>query len=59
MMLFFNESFSIKFAYTSRPYVEAMTMRLDVSYIPCGTSLRWKTGNIITFAQFEEEVLLS
>ena len=29
-------------------------MRLDFSYTPYATSSRGNTGNIITFAQFEE-----
>ena len=36
-----------------------MAIRLDVSYIPYATSSREQTGYIITFAQFEEENLLS
>ena len=43
----------------SQPYIEAMDMRLSVTYTPCATYLRGKTGNIITFAQFEEGGLLS
>ena len=31
-----------------------MVMRPAVTYTPCATSLRGKTGNTITFAQFEE-----
>ena len=50
----FDESFSSDLAYTSRPYSEAMAMRLAVTYTPYGTSSREQTGNIITFAQFEE-----
>ena len=42
----------------SQPYVEAMAMRPDVSYIPCATSSRGETGNIITFTYFEEGDLL-
>ena len=34
-------------------------MRLAVSYIPCDTSFRGKTGDIITFTQFKEGNLLS
>ena len=33
-------------------------MCLVVSYIPCATSSREQTGNIITFTQFEEGGLL-
>ena len=29
-------------------------MRPEVTYTPYGTSLREQTGNVITFAQFEE-----
>ena len=32
-------------------------MRPAVTYTPCDTSSRGKTGNIITFAQFEEGIL--
>ena len=31
-----------------------MAMRPSVTYTPCATSLREQTGDIITFAQFEE-----
>ena len=52
----FDESFSSSLAYTSQPYSEAIVMRPDVTYTPCATSLRKKTGNIIiTFTQFEED----
>ena len=50
----FDEKHSSALAYTSQPYSEAMAMRLDVTYTPCATSSREQTGNIITFAQFEE-----
>ena len=36
-----------------------MAMRPAVSHIPCATYQREQTGNIITFAQFEEGDLLS
>ena len=36
-----------------------MDMRLAVLYTPYATSLKEKTGNIITFTQFEEGRLLS
>ena len=36
-----------------------MDMRLSVTYKTCSTSPREKTGDIITFAQFEEGNLLS
>ena len=50
----FDESFSSTLAYTSRPYSEGMAMRTEVTYTPYGTSLIEKTGDIITFAHFEE-----
>ena len=34
-------------------------MRPDVTYTPCATSSREQTGDIITFAQFEEGDLSS
>ena len=52
--MFFKWKFSSKLAYMSQPYAEAMAIRLDVSYIFCATSSRGKTGDIITFTQFEE-----
>ena len=36
-----------------------MVMRPEVTYIPCATSSREKTGDIITFAQFEEGNILT
>ena len=36
-----------------------MYVRPYVKYTPCATSSREQTGNIITFAQFEEGNLLS
>ena len=50
----FGESFSSVLAYTSRPYSEAMVMRPAVTYTLYDTSLREQTGDVITFAQFEE-----
>ena len=41
-------------SYTSRPYSEVMAMRPAVMYTPYMTSLREQTGDVITFAQFEE-----
>ena len=49
----FDESFSSVLVYISQPCSEAMSMRPEVTYTPCATYLREKTGNIITFAQFE------
>ena len=36
-----------------------MAMHPDVTYTPCAPSLRGKTGDIITFALFEEGNLLT
>ena len=36
-----------------------MVMRPEVTYTPCATSLREQTGDIITFAQFEEGNILT
>ena len=55
----FDESFSITLAYTSQLYAEVMSMRSSVSYEPYAKYSREQTGNIITFAQFEEGSLLS
>ena len=40
----FYESFSSTLAYKSQPNSEAMAMRLDLTYTPCHTSSRGKTG---------------
>ena len=40
-------------------YAEAMAMRPAVTYTPYATSSKEQTGNVITFAQFEEGNLLS
>ena len=55
----FDESFSSVLSYTSRPYAEAMAMRLAVMYTPYDTSSKEQTGNVIMFAQFEEGDLLT
>ena len=55
----FNESFPCTLAYKSRPYSEVMAVRPSVTYTPCYTSSKEQTGNITTFAQFEEGGLLS
>ena len=55
----FDESLSSALAYTSQLYSEAMDMLQFVSYILCSTYSKEKTGNIITFANFEEGDLLS
>ena len=50
----FDESLSCVLAYMSQPYSEAMTVRPSVTYIPCATSSKELTVDIITFTQFEE-----
>ena len=50
----FDENNSSAFAYTSRPYSEAMAMRPAVTYTPYATSSKEQTGDVITFTQFEE-----
>ena len=46
-------------AYTSQPYSEEMAIRPDFFYTTDYTSSREKTGNKITFEQFEEGNLIS
>ena len=55
----FGESFSSALAYTSRPYSEATAMRPAVTYTLYATSPKEQTGDAITFAQFEEEKILT
>ena len=55
----FEESFYSALSYTSRPYAEAMEMRPEVTYSPYATSSKKQTGDVITFAQFEEGNLWS
>ena len=55
----FGKSFSSALSYTSRPYEEAMAVRPTVTYTPYATSSKEQTGNVITFAQFEEGNLIS
>ena len=43
----------------SRPYAEAMSMRLKVTYTPYATSSKEQTGYVITFAHFDEGNLLT
>ena len=52
----FDESFSSALSYTSRPYAEVMAMRPIVTYT---TSSKEQTGDVITFAQFEERNLIT
>ena len=58
-MLCVDKSFSSALSYTSRPYSEAMAMRTAVTYTPYATSSKEQTGDIITFAQFEEGNLIN
>ena len=55
----FDESFYSALSYTSRPYAEAMAMCPTVTYTPYATSSKEQTGDVITFAQFEEGNLIS
>ena len=55
----FDESFSSELLYISQPYKENLAMRPSVSYITYAIYLKEKTGDVITFAQFEEGDLLS
>ena len=55
----FDKSFSSALSYTSKIYSEEMAMRLAVTYTPYATSLKEQTGNVITFAQFEEGNILT
>ena len=55
----FDESFSSALSYTSRPYAEAMAMCPTVTYTPYATSFKEQTGDVITFAQFEEGGLVT
>ena len=55
----FDKSFSSALSYTSRLYAEAMAMRPAVTYTPYATSSKEQTGDVITFAQFEEGNLLT
>ena len=53
----FDESFVSALSYSSRPYAESF--RPTVTYTPYATSSKEQTGDVITFAQFEEGDLLS
>ena len=55
----FDKKQSSALSYTSQPYTEAMAMRPAVTYTPYATSSKEKTGDVITFAQFEEGNLLN
>ena len=55
----FFMNFSSVLVYTSQPYTEAMVVRPAVAYTTYDRSSKEKTGDIITFAQFEEGGLFS
>ena len=55
----FDEICSSALSYKSRPYSEAMVMRLSVTYTQYGKSPREQTDGIITLAQFEEGNILT
>ena len=55
----FDEKKSSALAYTSRPYAEAMEMNPEVTYTSYATSSKEQTGDVITFAQFEEGNILT
>ena len=55
----FDKSFSSALSYMSRSYLEAMAMRPAVTYTSYATSLKEQTGDVITFAQFEEGDILT
>ena len=57
--VFISDISSSALAYTPQTHAEAVDMRLTVSYPPDATSSIDQTGNVITFAQFEEGNLLS
>ena len=55
----FDKSFSSALSYTSQPYLEAMAMRLAVTYTPYATSSKEQTGDVITLTHFEEGNILT
>ena len=55
----FYENISSSLAYVSGRHSESMAMRPEVTYTTCATSSREQTGDIITFAQFEEVNILT
>ena len=50
----FDGRFYGALVYISQPYSKEMAIYPAVTYIPCATSSREQTGNIIMFTQFEE-----
>ena len=57
--MFFYKRFFSALSYTSRPYLEAMAMRPEVTYTPYVTSSKEQTGDVITFTKFDEEIILT
>ena len=55
----FDKSFSSELSYTSQLYSETMAMSPAVTYTPYATSSIEQTGDVITFAQFEEGNILT
>ena len=55
----FDEKKSSALLYMSRPYSEAMAMRLEVTYTPYATSPKEQTGDGITSAQFQKGNILT
>ena len=55
---FLYESFSSALGYTPHPYLEAMAMRLAVTYTPYATYSTEPTCDMIKFAKFEQGDLL-
>ena len=58
-MLCLTKVFLVHLSYTSRPYLEAMAMRMEVTYTPYATTSKEQTGDVITFSQFEEGNILT
>ena len=58
-MLYLIIKKSIALVYMSQPYSKEMVMRMTVTYTPYATSSREQTGNVITFAHFEEGNILT
>ena len=58
-MLCLMKVFSSALAYMSQPYSEAMAIRPEVTYTPYDKSSKEQTGDVITFAQFEEGKILT
>ena len=55
----FDKRFSSALSYMSRPYAEVMAMRPTTTYTLYVTSSKEQTGDVITFAQFEEGNLIT